>query len=113
MRPVIESILIYYDPTLAPFEQILLAIGERAKQVRLMRNLSQHELALRAGVGSATVQRFERTGHISMENALRIAFALEVDDGFRQLFERPKYGSLDEALAEPKRAGRKRARKRG
>ena len=101
-----------YNPALEPFEQILRAVGEQAKQVRLTKNMSQQELALRAGVGSATVQRFERTGHISMENALRIAFALGVDDGFRRLFERPKYSSLDEALAEPKRAGRKRARKR-
>jgi transcriptional regulator with XRE-family HTH domain len=104
--------LIDYNATLEPFEQVLLAVGERAKQLRLMRNLTQHELALRSGVGSATVQRFEKTGHISLENALRIAFALGVDDGFRRLFEAPKYGSLDEALAEPKRAGRKRARKR-
>ena len=88
------------------------AIGERSKQLRLFRNFTQQELAVRAGVGSATVQRFERTGHVSMDNALRIAFALGADDGFRRLFEPPKYGSIDEALAEPKRASRKRARKR-
>ena len=95
-----------------PFEETLGAIGERAKQLRLWRNFSQQELAIRAGIGSATVQRFEKTGHISMENALRIAFALGADDGFRRLFEPPKYSSLDEALAEPRSAGRKRARKR-
>jgi transcriptional regulator with XRE-family HTH domain len=105
--------LIAYDPELEPFDEMLAAIGERAKQLRLFRNFTQQELAIRARVGSATVQRFEKTGHISMENALRIAFALAADDEFRHLFQPPKYGSLDEALAEPKkRAGRKRARKR-
>jgi transcriptional regulator with XRE-family HTH domain len=104
--------LIDYDTRLEPFEQTLAAIGERAKELRLFRNFTQQELAIRAGVGSATVQRFEKTGHISLENALRIAFALGVDDGFRRLFEAPKYGSLDEALGEHKSAGRKRARKR-
>jgi transcriptional regulator with XRE-family HTH domain len=104
--------LIDYNAEPQPFEETLAAIGERAKELRLFRNLTQQELAIRAGVGSATVQRFEKTGHIAMENALRIAFALGVDDGFRRLFELPKYGSLDEALEAPKRAGRKRARKR-
>jgi transcriptional regulator with XRE-family HTH domain len=104
--------LIGYITTLEPFGEALEAVGERARQLRLQRNFTQQELAVRSGIGTATVQRFEKTGHVSLENALRIAVALGAEDGFRRLFEPPKYASLEEALAEPKRAGRKRARKR-
>jgi transcriptional regulator with XRE-family HTH domain len=88
------------------------ALGERAKALRLSRNLTQAELAKRAGLGSATVQRFESSGHVSLENALRIAVALGAEEGFRRLFELPRYASLDEAIARSAPRTRKRARKR-
>jgi transcriptional regulator with XRE-family HTH domain len=63
--------------------------------------LSQAELAARAGVGVATIHRFEKTGTASIENVLRIATALRVETVFDKLFEAPAYTSLDEALARP------------
>jgi transcriptional regulator with XRE-family HTH domain len=96
----------------APFAETLSEMGARARQLRLLQDLTQGELARRAGVGIATVQRFEKTGHASTENALRMASALRAEDGFRRLFEPPRYTSLDEALARPEPSTRKRARKR-
>lgn len=95
------------------FDAILGNLGDRARQLRLLRDLSQAVLAARAGVGLVTVRRFERSGRASVANVLRIAFALGVDDAFSRLFELPKYASIDEALARPalvsrQRAGRKR-----
>src|SRR3989442_840819 len=94
------------------YVELLAEVGLRARRLRLTRDLQQRELAARAGVGQATVQRFERTGRASMENALRIAFALDAQDGFAQLFEAPKYRSLDEALARPDAQQRQRVRRR-
>jgi transcriptional regulator with XRE-family HTH domain len=85
----------------ASFQETLRAIGERARQLRLLQKLRQDELAARAGVGVATVHRFEKTGTASLENVLRIATALHAEAGFDKLFEPPAYRSLDEALERP------------
>ena len=87
-----------YGPT---FRETLIGMGERARQLRLVRGLRQDELAARAGVGVATVHRFENTGIASLENVLRIATALDAAEGFEKLFEAPAFASLDEALARP------------
>ncbi|MBI4821493.1 MAG: helix-turn-helix transcriptional regulator [Deltaproteobacteria bacterium] len=88
------------------------ALGERARRLRVIRELTQSELAERAGVGSATIQRFESTGHVSTENLFRIAYALGVEGTFGRLFELPKYSSIDEALQRPHKLGKKRVRRR-
>lgn len=94
---------------LSSFREMLQAIGERARRLRLMRNMRQEELASRAGVGIATVVRFEKTGSASIETVLRIATALGAEHVFDKLFEAPPYASIDEALARPRAAQRKRA----
>jgi transcriptional regulator with XRE-family HTH domain len=78
----------------------------------LLRQLTQDELAVRAGVGVATVRRFEKTGTASIENVLRIATALNAEAAFEKLFEAPAYASLDEALARPTITTRRRAPRR-
>ena len=83
------------------YQDILRSIAERARALRLRRAMPQDELAQRAGVGIATVVRFERSGRASLENVLRIATALDAEGAFERLFEMPPYASLDEALSEP------------
>ena len=94
------------------FQEILREVGDRARQLRLLRKLGQAELAARAGVGVATIHRFEKTGTASIENVLRIATALQAEAAFDQLFAAPAYSSLDEALARPESATRQRAPRR-
>ena len=61
---------------------------------------TQEELANRSGVSLGTLKRFERTGQISLESLLKLAFVLECLEGFGTLCEEkeaiPK--SLDELL---------------
>lgn len=104
-----NSIMSSYGST---FQETLSAIGDRAKRLRLLRMLRQDELAGRAGVGVATVHRFEKTGCASVENVLRIATALNAEAPFEKLFEAPAYASLDEALERPDKAKRQRAPRR-
>ena len=94
------------------YGESLAALGRRARDLRILRQLRQSDLAARAGVAPGTVVRFERSGHASLENVLRIASVLRVDDGFERLFELPKYRTLDDALAQPKAAQRQRVRQR-
>jgi len=94
------------------YESTLQDLGERARALRVLRVLRQDELAQRAGVGLMTVRRFEHTGRASMENVLRIATALGADDAFAQLFQAPKFRTLDEALAQPQARKVQRVRRR-
>src|SRR5215510_2898262 len=95
-----------------PLHDTLRALGQRARQLRLMRKWRQAELAERAGVGVATIHRFEKSGASSIENVLRIAIALNAEAAFDKLFEAPAYASLDEALARPETTARRRAPRR-
>jgi transcriptional regulator with XRE-family HTH domain len=97
---------------LMSYEERLSALGQRARELRLLRELQQRDLARRAGVGLATVQRFERTGRASLENVLRIALALGVDAPFDGLFAAPEFRSIDEVLARPVALQRQRIRRR-
>src|SRR5690349_17702088 len=93
------------------FQEILRDLGERARRLRLLRGLRQEELATRAGLGIATVRRFEKAGTASIENVLRIATALDAESSFEKLFEAPPYASLDDALARSEVTRRQRAPK--
>lgn len=92
--------------------ELLAGIGSRARALRLVRGFSQDEVAARAGVGVATVRRFEQTGTASLDSLVRIAFALDADAAFQKLFEPPAFQTLDEALARPTKPRRMRAAKR-
>jgi transcriptional regulator with XRE-family HTH domain len=97
---------------MSDYESQLESVGERVRKLRLSQDLSQKALADRAGVGVATVSRFEKTGSVSLENALRVALALRAETAFDQLFAAPEFTSLDEALASEKSHGRQRASRR-
>ena len=74
------------------------ALAMRAKTRRLEMNLTQEGLSVRAGIPIATYRRFERTGKISLDGLLHIAYALDALDDFDAVFNAPRYASLDEAL---------------
>jgi transcriptional regulator with XRE-family HTH domain len=95
------------------YREVLSALGQRARELRFARDLKQAEVARRAGLGLATVQRFERSGRASIENVLRIAMVLGAGEAFGSLFEPPKFRTLDEVLALDEAPKRQRVRSRG
>lgn len=89
------------------------ALGARAQQLRLSRNVTQAELATNAGVGLKALRRFETSGRGTLETAFRIAVALGVADAFNGLFEAPPFQTLAEAEARSAASTRRRARRTG
>ena len=61
-------------------EQALNEIGERLKRYRLNRNLSQKEIAERAGIGLASVARLEDGKGSTLANFIRVLTALDALD---------------------------------
>lgn len=90
--------------------ELLAEVGERARHLRLHRNVPQAEVAARADVPLRTLQRFERTGRASTFALVRIAFALGVEDSLGALFPSPEAATLDEVLR-AKKPARQRARR--
>lgn len=89
----------------SPFD-IKNGLKNRARQRRLDENLSQDGLAARSGVSLGSLKRFERTGDISLESLLALAFALDAETEFENLFPKREYRSIEDVIGKP-------ARKRG
>jgi len=67
-------------------EDVARQLAERVKILRLRRNWKRATLAERSGVSEASLKRFERTGHISLENLLKLAFTLDRLEELTTLF---------------------------
>jgi transcriptional regulator with XRE-family HTH domain len=75
------------DINLATAEELCLELGTRLRARRLILQLTQAELAARAGINIGTVQNIERNGSTpSLGSVVRIARALGLADHFQSLF---------------------------
>jgi transcriptional regulator with XRE-family HTH domain len=80
------------------FLAVCKAVASRVKCRRLELNLTQNGLAVRAGVNIETYRKFERTGEVSLQNLVKLAFALDMTTDFDLLFAQKQYQTLDELL---------------
>jgi len=78
-------------------------IADRVKRRRLEANLTQQGLASRAQVSLGTLKLFERTGKASVEFLIVVAFALNAEKEFEQLFPPLALRSIDDIIAKPAR----------
>jgi DNA-binding XRE family transcriptional regulator len=74
------------DFRLATYSEICHEIGRRLKQQRLAKNLKQQDLAHRAGISVGTVKNLESKGQCSLENLVRVVFALGLTQELAPLF---------------------------
>ncbi len=87
------------DFVLATPEDTARQLAEKSRALRLARNWKQATLAERSGVSLGSLQRFERTGLVSLQNLLKLAFALGRLADFEQALEPPPAGSIAELEA--------------
>lgn len=86
-------------------------LAKKVRALRLARNWKQATLAERSGVTLASLRRFERTGLVSLQNFLKLAFALGRLDDFESLLQPPDAGSIAEleaaqTIRKPKRGSK-------
>ena len=66
-------------------ETILRELGRRLSRARLDRNLTQHEVAARAGIGTATLERLEAGAPSKLPTLIRVLRALDLLEGLESL----------------------------
>ena len=103
---------IYAITNISP-SSILNRIAGRVKERRLERNLTQKAFARRVGIGYDAYRNFENTGEITLRNLVLCAIALDDVDGFKELFVKRSYQSIDELLKTQEMKRRKRGSRNG
>jgi transcriptional regulator with XRE-family HTH domain len=91
-------------------DDIAAGLAERARALRLARNLTQGELAKRSDVSLGSLKRFEQTGQISLDGLIRIALVLEGGEQLARVFEPPEFNSMKELLSARKKRQRASSR---
>lgn len=84
-------------------------LGARVKRLRLMRNLSQQQVAGMAGCSLSSLRRLETVGQATLDLVLRVAQALQVAGQFDALFTE-SVQTIAQAEREAALSLRKRAR---
>jgi transcriptional regulator with XRE-family HTH domain len=90
-------------------QEILAELGRRLKRTRLSQNVTQQELAERAGVSQRTVSAAESGDDIRLSTLVRLLRALSRLAGIEALLPAPQVSPLE--LVE--RHGKQRQRARG
>lgn len=85
-------------------------VGQRLKRLRLAKGWTQEVLSEKAGVAVSTLKLLEGKGSGSFQRLIRVAVALGVDGGIRDLFNQTGTMESIEAvkLSERQRAPRRR-----
>ena len=77
-------------------QEINKKIAERIRLIRKRRKLSQERLSEKSGVSLGSVKRFERSGEISLFSLTKIAIALDLEQGLKDLFKDVPLLTLEE-----------------
>jgi len=95
-------------------DAVLAELGRRLERQRLARNLTQQQLAEQAGIGRATLQRFERGESVQTTSMIKLLRALDLlqslDSALPQATERPILQLERERLRKPRRRARSSGR---
>ena len=79
---------------------VLRDLGQRLRQARLRRNLSQQELADQAGLNRTTISEYERGASTSTLTLVQVLRALEMLDELAGFLPDPGPGPLELARAQ-------------
>ena len=94
-----EFVMIYvFD---APSD-IAFKLAQKMKSIRKRRKITQKQLAARSNVSYATLRKFEKTGHISLESFIKVSMELGLTSELNNLFSTPVYNSIEEVINEQK-----------
>lgn len=82
--------------TLKTRGELLWELVERCRDARLRQNMTQVEVAARAGIPLSTYRRFEQVGHLSLERFVGVLHALNQVKHLEQFLQPPPVRDLRE-----------------
>ena len=77
------------DFSVATSDQIEAALCKRLENIRLSRNITQHQLAEEAGVSTRTIRRLEKGQGVSLDTFIRVLSALRIQPSLENLLPDP------------------------
>ncbi len=92
-------------------DELIKLLCERLRKERLAQQMTQAELAGRAGIGVNTLSNLEAGRNVSFESLVRVAMVLGRMSELEALFL-PKLESLDDILRYEKSASRQRIKRK-
>ena len=90
-------------------DDIALKLAEDFRHRRSEKNMTREQIAERAEISVSNIVRFEQKGLISLKNLIAIAVALGYTSEIKNLFETPKYSTMEELMQIRKNTGKKKA----
>lgn len=90
---------------LTPELAVLEELGRRLRNVREQRRMSRDDLALQAGIGSATLERMEAGSPGQMTSWIRVLMILNMEAGLDGLLPENYTSPLQEVKGRRKRPG--------
>ena len=94
------------DFSIATSAQIEMALCRKIEDIRLVRNITQAELAERAGVSLSTIGRMEKGKGVSLDTFIRVLIALDIQQNLEGLLPDPSVRPIERI----NRNGRERQR---
>ncbi|GAA5004709.1 helix-turn-helix transcriptional regulator [Acinetobacter puyangensis] len=91
--------------------EVVKLLCDRLRKERLNQQMTQAEVAQRAGVGVNTVSNLEAGKNVSFENLVKIAMVLGRLKELEQLFQ-PKLESIDDIIHYEKNSSRQRIKRK-
>ena len=71
--------------------------------------MTREQVAEKSGVAVSNIIRFEQKGLISLKNLIGIAMAMEYTSEVKNIFDQPKYSTMEELSQIRKNSGKKKA----
>lgn len=97
------------DFTLDNSTDIALQVAENFRKRRVEKNITRERISKLSGVPLSTVARFEQKGLIAFESLIRLAMALGYTSEMRNLFDTPKFNTMEELDTIRRKNNNKRA----
>lgn len=99
------------DLSLSKPDEVVKRLCERLRKERLLQQMTQSEVAARAGIGVNTVSNLEAGRNVVFESVVRVAMVLGRVKELDELFK-PKVDSLDDILRYEESSSRQRIKKK-
>lgn len=91
-------------------ETLMARLATNCKARRLDKGYSRHTLSELTGIPAPTIERFERTGKISLESFCRLAIEFDYFDELGAILSRTKYSTAEELEKINRNKGRRNGR---